>query len=34
MLAGQGGRLARRLPAGELIASLEAETTGVLSRLA
>ena len=28
MLAGQGGRLARRLPAGDLVRALQSETDG------
>jgi hypothetical protein len=33
MLAGQGGPLARSMPAGELIARLAAETEDALARL-
>ncbi len=33
MLAGQGGRLARRLPAGDLVRALQSETDEVLAKL-
>jgi hypothetical protein len=33
MLVGQGGRLARSLPAAELVAALAAETDAALARI-